>query len=167
MFQAAWLRTCSFPYLPSGLWRRGLLYRFSGVCTWGICPTPYLMHGSVRALYPVRPLGPGSLGPSQAQGDTRRNKNSGRGQLSCPGVSSISNYHSSQSSRAWMLQRWGVLNSTAQACLAAGESSLSCVFLASACPGGSAGSWAVSPSALGSGACTTGIALLRLHSPPV
>ena len=47
----------------------------------------------------------------------------------------------------------------------AGASLLPCVLLASACPGGSAGSSAESPSALGSGACATGIALLGLHSP--
>ena len=47
----------------------------------------------------------------------------------------------------------------------AGVSLLSCVLPASACPKGSAGSWAVSPSALGSRARTAGIVLLELRSP--
>ena len=42
------------------------------MCTWGSCPTPCQVHGSVGAVYPIRPLFPGSPSPSQAQGDTRR-----------------------------------------------------------------------------------------------
>ena len=85
----------------------------------------------------------------QIQGDTRRN-NSGSSQLSNSGVSSCSNHCSSQSAGAWMLRGWG-----AQICTIWGaqwqECSLSYVLLASTCPRGSAGSWAVSPSTLGSG----------------
>ena len=54
---------------------------------------PCQVHVSVGAIYPVRPLVPGSSAQSQAQGDTRRN-NSDSGKLSSPGVSSSSNYHS-------------------------------------------------------------------------
>ena len=90
---------------------------------------------------------------SQVQGDTRRDNNSGGSQLSSPGVSSHSNYHSSQSTGTWMLWGPGPLNLTSRGHLAAGASWLSCVLPASACPGGSTRSWAVSPSALGSRAC--------------
>ena len=47
------------------------------VCTWGCCSTPCQVHGSVGAVYPVRPLFPGSTAPSQAQGDTRRDNPAG------------------------------------------------------------------------------------------
>ena len=42
---------------------------------------------------------------------------------------------------------------------------MSCVLPASTCPSGSSGSWGVSPSALGSGACAAGIMLLGPRSP--
>ncbi|XP_072599384.1 KRAB domain-containing protein 4 isoform X2 [Vulpes vulpes] len=97
--------------------------------------------------------GPDVLIQSQVQGDTRRNNNSGSGQLSIPGVSSHSKYRSSQSTGAWMLQGRGSPICTAWGRLAAGASWLSCVLLASACPGGSAGSWAVSPGFWGLHCC--------------
>ena len=50
----------------------------------------------------------------------------------------------SQSTLAWMLRGQGVLICTAWGCLEAGESLLSCALPASACPGGSTGSWPVS-----------------------
>ena len=64
------------------------------MCTWGSCPTPCLMLGSVGAVYSVRPLFPGGPRPSQSQGDTRRNNHTGGGQLPSPRVSSCSNYRS-------------------------------------------------------------------------
>ena len=64
------------------------------MCTWGRCPTPCQVHGSVGAVYPVRSLFPGGPAPPQAQGDTRRDNNTGLGQLSSSGVSSRSNYRS-------------------------------------------------------------------------
>ena len=93
---------------------------------------------------------------SLVKSDSRRN-NSGGGQVSSPGVSSRSNYHSSQSEGAWVLHR--------RAAPRAGASLLPCVLSASACPGGSARSWAASPGALGSGACAAGITLLG-HAAP-
>ena len=47
----------------------------------------------------------------------------------------------------------------------AGACSLTCALPTSACPEGTTGSWAVSPSALGTGACNAGIALLGQYSP--
>ena len=71
----------------------------------------------------------------------------------------------SQSAEAWMLQGQGELICIAWGRSVAGVPLLSCVLPDSASPKGSAGSWAVSPGALGSGACTTGIVLLELCSP--
>ncbi|XP_048963016.1 uncharacterized protein LOC125754597 [Canis lupus dingo] len=64
---------------------------------------------------------------SQVQGDTRKNNNSGSGQLSSSGVSSSSNYRSSHSAGAWMLRGRGVPICTAQGRPTAGASLLSCV----------------------------------------
>ena len=61
---------------------------------------------------------------SLVKSDSRRN-NSGGGQVSSPGVSSRSNYHSSQSEGAWVLHR--------RAAPRAGASLLPCVLSASAC----------------------------------
>ena len=72
---------------------KGLAVLILSVCTCESCPVLYLLHGSVGAVYPVRPLFPCRPAPSQAQGDTRRNNTSG-GQLSSPEVSSRSNYRS-------------------------------------------------------------------------
>ena len=102
---------------------------------------------------------------SQVQGDTRRNNKSGGGQLSSPRVSFRSNYRSSPSALAWMLRGQGSLICTArvtrwQECPAVlGPPGL---YLSQ----GSAGSWAVSPSALGSRACAAPIAPGRC-SPPL
>ena len=57
------------------------------MCTWGSCPAPCQVHGSVGAVFPVRSLFPGDLAQSQAQGDTGRINKTGSGQLSSPGVS--------------------------------------------------------------------------------
>ena len=103
-------------------------------------------------------------GQSQVQGDSRSN-NSGGGQLSNSGVSSRSNYLSSQSAGAWMLWRPAAWICTARGHLAAGVPLLSCVLSASACPTRSDGFWPVSPRALVSGFCTTGIVLPKLCSP--
>ena len=95
---------------------------------------------------------------SRVHSDTRRNNTTGGGQLSSPGVSSPSNYHSSQSAGAWMLWGWGPPICTARGPPVAGPSSLSCALPASACPGeGGGGSWAMSPGALGSRTCAAGI----------
>ena len=59
-----------------------------------------LLSGSCLSCEAPVPWGPA---PSQAQGDTGRNKTGGC-QLSSPGVCSSSNYHSCQS--AWMLLAW-------------------------------------------------------------
>ena len=57
-------------------------------------PRPCQVHGSVGAIYPVRPLLPGGPAQSQAQGDTRRSNKSGGGRLPSSSVSSRSNYRS-------------------------------------------------------------------------
>ena len=98
----------------------------------------------------MSPLFPGSPAPSQAQGDTRRNNNTGGGQVCSPRVSSRSNYRSSQSAGTWNLLGWQVHQSAQLGRQVAGASLLSCVLPASSCLGGIAGSWAVSPSSLGS-----------------
>ena len=36
--QRCWVENLPFPVLPAGLLGRGLLCRFSGVCTWGDAP---------------------------------------------------------------------------------------------------------------------------------
>ena len=78
-----------------------------------------------------------------------------------PGISSRSNYRSLPGCTGLDALGVGVgvaLTCTAQGRPAAGASSLSWALLASACPKARAGSWTVSPGALGSGACTAGIA---------
>ena len=141
----------------------------------GKLPCPCHVHGSVGAVYLVRPLFPGSASQSQAQGATKRNNTTGSGQDSRAGVSSCSNYrsnyHTSQSALAWMLPSLGAAYLHSWGHPAAGASSLSCALPASACPGGSTGSWAVSPGALGSRACVAeivlpGCAALSVEPPP-
>ena len=104
-------------------WGRGCCAD-SQVCAPGGAPSshPCQVQGSVGAVYPVRPLFPGGPALSQAQGDTRRDNNSGSGQLPSPGVSSPSNHHSLP-----------VLTGLA------GASWLSCALSTSACPGGGGG----------------------------
>lgn len=80
----------------------------------GELPVPCLVHRSVGAVYPVRPLFPGGHAQSKAQGDTRRNNHTGGGQVPSPGVSSHSNYCSSQSPLAWMLRQQGAPICTAR-----------------------------------------------------
>ena len=64
---------------------------------------------SCEAPGPWQPLVPGGPAPSRAQGDTGRNNKTGSGQFCSPGVSSRSNYRSSQSTGAWMLRGLGAL----------------------------------------------------------
>ena len=118
------------------------------------------VHGSVGTVYPVRPLFHGSPTPSQAQGDTRKNNNTGRGQLSSSGVSSRSNH--------WNLPVHTGLDApsrrrhcSAQLGGAQSQESPPCPVpsMPPTCPGGSAVSPAVSPGVLGSGSCAAGIAL--------
>ena len=71
----------------------------------------------------------------------------------------------SQSTGAWMLRGQRAPICTAQGHPGSGASLLPCVLPASICPEGSARSWAVSPSALGSRAFAAGITLPGLHSP--
>ena len=108
------------------------------MCTWGSFPAPFWVHGSVGAVYPLRSLFPGGPAKTQAQGDTRRNNHTGSGQLSSSGISSPSNYCSSQSALAWMLGwGWGGgLICTAWGRLAAGASSLSVFSPLPPVPGG-------------------------------
>ena len=75
--------------------------------------------------------------PAQAkvQGDTRRDNHSSGGQLSSSGVSSHSNYCSSQCAGVWVLRGRGTI-CTARGHPAAGETWLSFVLPASACAGG-------------------------------
>ena len=110
------------------------------------------------AVYLVRPLFSGGPAQSQAQGDTRRNNNSGGSQLSslesAPAVTI-----SAPSPQGPGCSRGRVADLHSSGCQVAGASLLSCVLPASACPKGNSGSWAVSPGALGSGACGAGIVL--------
>ena len=108
----------------------------SGVCTWGSCPNPpRRVPGSVGAGYLVRPVFPGSPA-SPRHSDTRRDNPTGGSQLSSPGVSSRSNYHSLP-----VCNGLGAPGAAGGADLhslggpAAGVSSRSCVLPASACPG--------------------------------
>ena len=109
----------------------------------GELPRPSKVHRSVGAVYPVRPLLPGSTAQSQVQGDTRRKNNSCSGQLSSSGVSSSSNYRSLPVRRG--LDAPGAegadLHSSGPPC---SRSFLAALCLrASACPAGSAGSCCV------------------------
>ena len=84
--------------------------------------------------------------PSQAQGDTTRNNNTGSGQVSSSVASSQINYHSLPVHTGLDAPgATGVLICIARGRPVAGASSLSCALPASACPRGRAGSWAVSP----------------------
>ena len=117
-------------------WQRGLLCWFSDKCIWGSCPAPCRVPVSVEAVYPVRPLFPGS-----AASPRHRGKRGGRQQWRWPEfqlwsqLSAVTNT-GSQCAVAWSAQLAGHL--------LARESSLSCALPASACPRGSAGSWALS-----------------------
>ena len=86
---------------------------------------------------------------SQAQGDTRRNSNTGRGQLSSPGVSS-SQYLPQSPSPYCPAQLGGTQRQESPRCPGPSPPPPS--------PRGSAGSWAVSARGLGSGACAAGLA---------
>ena len=77
----------------------------------GALPRPLPGARLVGAVYHLRSLFPGGPALFQAQGDTRRSNHTGGGQLSSPGVSSRSNYRSSQSALAWMLPGLGELHS--------------------------------------------------------
>ena len=91
---------------------------------------------------------------SQVQGDTRRDNNSGGGQLCSSGVSSRSDYCSSQCAGAWMLQ--GRARRSVQLGPPGGRSHLAVLCPPGLClTWGSTRSWAVSPGALGSGTCDT------------
>ena len=57
-------------------------------------PPPHQLPGSVGAADPMRPLFPDGPALSQAQGDSRRENNTGSGQLFNSGVSSCSDFHS-------------------------------------------------------------------------
>ena len=162
---AAWSRICFSPVLPAGLLGEGPAVLILRCMHLRELPRPCQVYGSVGAVCPVRPLLPGGPAQSQVQGDTRRNNNSVGGQFSSSGVSCRSNYCRSQSAVAWVLRGRVVLNCTAQDCLESGASLLSCVLPTSACPKGSPGSWAVSPSALGYVACAARILVPGPGSP--
>ena len=160
----AWSRTCSSSVLPAGHFgeRPALLTlrcmylgemprplpgaRLSGSCLpreasvlgGPVCPRHKVTHGGTTTV---------AVASSPAL-------------ESAPAVSTAV----SQSTVAWMVRGWGVLICTVQGCPAAGASLLPCIFPASAFPGGTARSWAVSPVALGSRACAARIAL-GPHSP--
>ena len=125
-------------------WGRGLLCWFSGVYTWGSRLAPCLVHGSVGAVYPVRPPFPGSPGLSQAHHATRRKYNSGSGQPSSSRISSCCNYCSLPVLTGLDALRPWVLICTVLGGLAAGGSLLSWALPAFAFPGECAGSWALS-----------------------
>ena len=121
--------------------------------------------GSVGAVFPVRPLFPGGPAPSQAQGDIRRNKHTGGGQLSSPRVRSSSNSHSSQSAGAWMLRGGGAnLHSLG---VPRRQERPRCPLSSRPppVPGGVQDPGLCTPCALGSGFCAAGIALPGL--PPL
>ena len=108
----------------------------------------------------MRPLLPGGPTLSQPQGDIRRN-NSGGGQLSSPGVSSCSNYHSIPVHRGLDGPgARGALICTAPGHSVAGASSQSCVLPASACPRGSP-----DPGLCSLVSWAPGLALLESRSP--
>ena len=121
---------------------------------------PLLGAGLSGSCLAMRPLFLGSPNPSQAQRDSRRDNNTGRGQVSISGVSSRSNYQD-------------LPVCTGLYALAAGGADLH----SSGAPGGwrvlgvvcppclhlsgvRAGLLAVSSGALGSGACAAGITFL-------
>ena len=103
--------------------------RFSGSCS------------SCEASVPWQPC------LAQAYDETRRNNTTGGGHLSSSGVSSCSNYRSLPVHTGLDAQ----LICTARGCPTAGESSLSCALLASACPGGTQDRRLYLHDALGSG----------------
>ena len=82
--------------------------------------------------------------PSQAQGDTRRNNNTGGGQVSSPRVSSPSNYHSLSVHTGLDVPGAGALICTARG--ARWQEHPCCLVPTPPppVPGGTAGSWAVS-----------------------
>ena len=138
------------------------------MCTWGSCPSPCQVHGSVVAVYPVRPFFPGGATLSQAHGDTRRNKYIGGGQPSSSGVSYHSNYCS-------LPVCTGPDAPGDRRCLSA-QFGGTCRQESAHCPlpslpplvlGASAGWPAVPPGTLGSKPCAAGIVLPNVarHSP--
>ena len=134
--RAAQSRICSSPVFPACLlWERPVVLILRCL-TWGHCPAPCQVHGSVGAVYHLRPQFPGCPALFQAQGDTARNNPTVGVQLSSPGVRSHSNYCSFQSALAWMFPGAGALTCTAWGLLAPGASSLSCALPASASPKG-------------------------------
>ena len=102
----------------------------------GSYPAPCQVQGSVGAVYSLRPLFPGDPTPPQAQGDTRRNNNTGGSQFSSSGVSSHSNYYNFPVHTGLMFRGRVVLICTARGARGrgAGESSLTCALVASTCP---------------------------------
>ena len=119
-----------FPVLPAGVLGDGPAVLSPRCVHLGELPSPlsgaWLSGSCLSCEAPAQ---------SQVQGNTRRN-NSGSGQLSSPGVSSHSNYHSSLSAGAWMLQGRGSPICTARGYPVAGVSLRSWALPASACPGG-------------------------------
>ena len=129
------------------------------MCTWGSCPASCHVHGSVGAVYPVRPL----LSPKYKVtpgGGTTVVAASSPALESAPAVTTAAPSPQGpgcSGGRGCRSAQLGAARQQEHPC----------------CPGpswpppvseGSTGSWAVSPSTLGSQACTAGIALLELRS---
>ena len=123
----------------------------SGACTWGSCPAPCQVQGSVGVVYPVRPLFPGSPAPS-------RHRVTAGGITPLVAVSSPALESAPQvSTTAPSPQGPGCSRAVAPTCTARGRpaarvSSLSWALLASACPGLCLlAPWALGPAWLESG----------------
>ena len=127
------------------------------MCTCGSCPAPCQVHTQWSSLSCEAPV------YSQVQGDTRRTTVVVSRSPTLVSAPAISTAASRLQGPGCSMGR-GAPICTAQGHLVAGAFSLFCVFPASAFPGVTAGSWGVSPSTQGSGACSTGIALLGPRS---
>ena len=130
------------------------------MCTWGSCPTPCQVQGSVGAVYPMLSLFPGGIAPTQGQSDTRRKDNTGGGQLSRLESAPTVTTAVSQSTLAWMLLVVeGCADLHAWWHLVAGESCSPVTSLPPVVLEGTLDPWLCPLGALGSGVCAAGIPL--------
>ena len=88
---AAWSKTSSFSVLPAGLLGEGPAVLILRCVHLRKLPHPLLGAGLSGSCLPREASVPWRPHPSQAHGDTRRNNNSGSGQVPSSGVSSHSN----------------------------------------------------------------------------
>ena len=101
------------------------------MCTWRSCPTPCQVQGSVGAVYPVRPLFPGSAFPPGTRKTTRE-------VARIPALESApcTNCRSLPVFLGFFLGWCGCSDLTACRGQVSGKSSLSCALPAFACPRG-------------------------------